>query len=81
VWRDAQKPPITAKGGINQIEMLNNSTNGKFSIMEKEDRIQFELIYKLITDIQNRDLEVELSEALDFLLTEMQDCWLIKALV
>ncbi|MEA5512353.1 exonuclease domain-containing protein [Crocosphaera sp. UHCC 0190] len=81
LWRDARQTAISGKGGNNQIDMLNNSANGKFCIMEKEDRIQFELIYKVITDIQNRDLEIELEQALRFLLSEMTESWLIKTLL
>lgn len=57
--------------------MLNNAKNGRFYILEKKERIDFELIYNLITDIENGDLEIELLEALKFMI-EMKENWLIQ---
>jgi Cdc6-like AAA superfamily ATPase len=61
-----------------EIERLNNTANGRFMIMEKEDRINFELIYRLITDIQNKDEEFEIEKALQVLMSELENYWLIK---
>ena len=80
LWRDGRKNNIAGKVGKEEIEMLNNSHHGRFQIMEKEDRINFELIYKLITDIHNRDLEMELEEALSSIVVIFKDCWIIKIL-
>jgi DNA replication protein DnaC len=77
--RDIRQSPITGKVGKEEIEKLNNTSNGKFLIMNKEQRIYFEIIYKLITDIHNRDLEVNLSEALPIIKNQMPDAWIIKA--
>jgi len=44
----------------------------------KHDRLNFELIYNTITDIENQDLEYSLSEALKALVTLQGDYWLIK---
>ncbi len=81
LWRDIRKPAIEGKIGKEQIVMLNNAPNGQFLVMNQEDRIQFELIYKLITNIQNRDLDVELEEGIEFLFSQMRNCWLIKGLI
>jgi hypothetical protein len=40
-------------------------------------RIKFELIYTLITDIQNKDEEFELDKALPVLMSELKNYWLI----
>jgi hypothetical protein len=48
--------------------------------MDKEQRIIFELVYQMIVDIQNRDLEVNLSEALDIVLFDYRNYWLFKNL-
>ncbi|MGL5035274.1 MAG: exonuclease, partial [Microcystaceae cyanobacterium] len=80
IWRDRRKNIITGKVGKEEIEKLNNANNGQFCLMEKEDRISFELIYKLVTDIYNRDLEVSLENAWLVIAQELSDCWLIKIL-
>ena len=81
LWRDARKNNITGKVGKDEIEMLNNSHHGRFLIMEKGDRIEFELIYKLITDVHNRDLEIELDEVLSSIILLFKDSWIIKILM
>jgi Ca2+-binding EF-hand superfamily protein len=55
---------LTATWYQEEIQRLKKSINGNFLIMNKDNRINFELIYKLITDIQNRDVDFELEEAL-----------------
>lgn len=81
LWRDARKNNITGKVGKDEIEKLNNSRHGHFLIMEKGDRIDFELIYKLITDVHNRDLEIELDEVLSSIISLFKDCWILKILM
>jgi len=78
LFRDARETIITGKVGNAEIDRLNNTPNGKFIYMEKEDRLTFELIYKLIVDIQNRDFEVDLQPALKTLASIMSHYWLIK---
>ena len=81
LWRDARKNNITGKVGKDEIEKLNNSRHGRFLIMEKGDRIDFELIYKLITDVHNRDLEIELDEVLSSIISLFKDSWILKILM
>lgn len=69
---------VKGKIGRSEIGKLNNATNGEFVFMDKEDRITFELIYKLIIDIQNKDLEFELEDALNTLESHLNHYWLIK---
>jgi RecG-like helicase len=76
--RDERQPEITGKVGKGEIKKLNNTANGEFIIMDKANRMSFELIYKMITDIQNRDLEVEIEEALPNLMSFLKDYWLIN---
>ena len=80
LWRDIRKPAITGKGSKEQIEMLNNASNGSFLTMDRDNRINFELIYKLIVDIQNRDLEISLEEALPIINSHFKNYWLIEKL-
>jgi DNA polymerase III epsilon subunit-like protein len=78
--RDQRQSSITGKVGKEEIEKLNYTSNGSFIIMKREDRINFELIYRLITDIQNRDFEVNMAAALEVLISQLKDYWLIKVL-
>jgi uncharacterized pyridoxamine 5'-phosphate oxidase family protein len=63
-----------------EIEKLNHSSNGQFVMMEPEERVNFDLIYNLIIDIQEKDLEVDLAMALPVLTSYLRDYWLIAAL-
>ncbi|TGO03264.1 exonuclease [Candidatus Thiomargarita nelsonii] len=78
LFRDVRETTVSGKVGKEEIEKLNNASNGSFIYMEKEDRLSFELIYKLIVDIQNQDFEIDLQKALTSLENVMSDFWLIK---
>jgi hypothetical protein len=78
LFRDVRETTITGKVGKAEIEKLNKAHNGQFIYMDKEDRLTFEIIYKLIVDIQNKDFEVDLEKALKTLESLMSHYWLIK---
>ncbi len=78
LWRDIRLSAIQGKVGIEEIDKLNYSANGEFLFMDQEQRIDFELLYRLITDIQNRDLELEMQEALTQVLTILPDTWICQ---
>ncbi|MBD2012933.1 exonuclease [Microcoleus sp. FACHB-53] len=78
IYRDCRNPEIKGNVGKQEIEKLNHTPNGSFMIMDKDERINFELIYKLITDIHNKDEEFELEKAFQVLMSELKDYWLIK---
>jgi len=63
--RDARLPPPsrTATATQSALAALNNSENGHYALLPQDDRIHLELMHKLITDIQNRDLEIDLTQA------------------
>jgi len=79
--RDTREPEITGKVGKESIEKLRYTPNGDFLIMDKGDRLNFELIYDLIVDIKNKDLDVDLKTALHLLSQEFKDYWLIKTII
>ncbi len=81
LFRDKRESTITGKVGNTEIDRLNNAPNGQFIYMDKEDRITFELIYKLILDIQNRDFKVDWSQAIKTLESIMSHYWLIKMFI
>jgi hypothetical protein len=78
--RDSREPRPKGTVGVAEIEKLNYSPNGQFLVMEKDDRVSFELIYNFIIDIQEGDLEVSLAMALPLLIDFLRDYWLIAAL-
>jgi DNA polymerase III epsilon subunit-like protein len=78
--KDLREPEITAKVGKEEIAKLNHTKNGKFQILQKRDRNELELIYDTIIAIQNQDLEVEISIALQTLTARLNTDWLIESL-
>ncbi len=76
--RDSREPAIRGKASLEEIEKLKASSNGEFIQMDRQNRIKFELIDSVIVAIQERDLEIDLSLAMELLLEELNDYWLIK---
>ncbi|MBD2146703.1 hypothetical protein [Sphaerospermopsis sp. FACHB-1194] len=70
--RDERQEEITGKVGRERIKQLENSTNGKFILFNRQDRILFDLIYDLIVSIYNKDLDVDLETALTFITTHQE---------
>ena len=86
IWRDIRSDAINPKTiGRKEIDKLNNAKNGEFLTLERNNRINFELIYKFISDIYNQDLdlniETEFKPALEIVAKHFCDYWLIKELV
>lgn len=80
LFRDARHPLPRGKVALHEIEKLKHMSYADFKIMEKENRITFEMIYHLITDIQNRDLDVDLETALFTMETILSRYWLVDML-
>ena len=80
LYRDARQSVITGKVGKAEIEKLINAKNGNFQVLERSQRIDFDLVSDLITDINNRDLEVEMSECLKVLRPELAHCFVFRIL-
>ena len=76
LFRDAREPKITGKVGKLEIGKLNHTKNGKFILMAQENRVNFELIYQLIIDIQEQDLEIDLKETIKLLPDYFSPYWL-----
>lgn len=79
--RDAREPQIRGDVGKNEIEKLSHTPNGTFAIMDKADRVNFELAYNLIVDIRNRDIDADMATALRVLATHLDSYWLTKILL
>ncbi|MFK5969930.1 MAG: 3'-5' exonuclease [Candidatus Marithrix sp.] len=80
LFRDARESNINGKVGKGEIEKLNNAENGKFIVMEQHDRVNFELIYKTVIDIQNKDIEIDLATALNNLQSFIPKHWLMQCM-
>ena len=76
--RDGRESNITGKVGKEEIDKLCYAKNGDFKIIDRGDRINFELIYNLIVDIKNKDLDADMATGLRVISTEKKDYWLIK---
>jgi hypothetical protein len=46
--------------------------------MDKDNRISFDLVYQLFSDIQNREVNFPLPEALHALSFHLEDYWLLN---
>ncbi len=78
--RDQREPDITGRVGREEIAKLNHTKNGKFEMLQKNDRLELELIYDTIVAIQNQDLEIELPIALHTLTNQLHSEWLLRLL-
>ncbi len=78
LWRDMKFPAIAGKVGREEIEKLNYTQNGCFITMDEDQRIDFELIYRLIIDIQNYDIDVSVEDAIQCIQVELKDCWICQ---
>ncbi len=81
LMRDIRQRKITGKVGRQEIEKLNHAKNGCFHILQEADRIELELLAKLIDDINNKDLLIKLETALETFLEHRERHWLIDTLI
>ncbi|MEO1673044.1 MAG: exonuclease, partial [Cyanobacteria bacterium J06631_2] len=86
LWRDVRSDEIKQKTvGSREINKLNNTKNGEFKTFERDHRITFELLYKLISDIYNQDLDInmetEFKSALKIAAEQLKEYWLIQELL
>jgi len=80
LFRDEREAEIKGKMAKVEIDKLNSAGNGYFLPMNRGNRINFELIYRLITDVQNRDIDLELEIMLQSILQQLSKYWLIRNL-
>jgi hypothetical protein len=69
LFRDQRLPEIKGKIAKENIQRLQNTANAKYVLFIKQDRIFLELIYQLVLDILNKDIDVDLETALKVLTT------------
>ena len=80
LWRDVRSYPIAGKVGREEIEKLDYAENGSFCELDQEQRIDFELIYRLITDVQNRDLDIAIEDAMRSVKRNFSESWIVQLL-
>ena len=80
LMRDVREDRITGRVGKSEIEKLNHMKNGKFVYLQREDRIELELIYTLVVDIQNQDLDISFAKAFALLRQYQPMHWMLKML-
>lgn len=78
IFRDSRIPPVTGKAGKSEIEKLNYTDNAKFIDLIEDDRIAFELVYKILTDILNKEIDIELKTGLLALNHYLQQQWSVN---
>lgn len=76
VLRDQRVSTIRSKKSLDEINRLNASGNGKFRIMDEEARLSLETVYRIVTDIQNRDLEIDLDTAAHKIRQLYRESWI-----
>ncbi|NES05573.1 MAG: exonuclease [Okeania sp. SIO2F4] len=64
MYREARVYQVSGEKSIAELDKFKNLDNAEYIIFTKDERIIFELVYQIIVDIQNQDLEVSLDEAL-----------------
>lgn len=78
--RDEREGAITGKVGVQEIDKLNYLQHGFFMMMNRDNRVLFELIYKMIVDINQGDLEVDIADAIAVFVKTYPDYWLVRNL-
>lgn len=81
LMRDARENTITGKVGKTEINRLNHADNGSFLVLDRSLRLQFELLNCIISDIQNRDLEIGVEKAISLLRKYQPENWLLEKLL
>ncbi len=81
LFRDEREPAIKSKVAKGEIEKLNNTENGRYVPMDRCNRINFELMHQIISDIQNHDLHAELEQVMPLLVDMIgKEFWLFRAI-
>ena len=86
LWRDVRSDAINRDTkGNREINKLKATKNGDFKMLTRDNRITLELIYKFISDVYNRDLELDLDTefepALKIVSDRFKDYWLFDELL
>jgi len=81
LFRDIREPQIKSKVAKGEIEKLNSTENGRYILMDRPQRMHFELVHQIISDIQNHDLHAEPDQVMPLLVDMIgREFWLFRAI-
>lgn len=78
LYRDARGYQVSGERSLAELDKFKNLDNAEYIVFTKDERIIFELVYQIIVDIQNQDLEVSLERALSVVLKRYSHHSLLK---
>ncbi|OZH53728.1 hypothetical protein AFK68_15730 [Hydrocoleum sp. CS-953] len=78
LYRDARGYQVSGERSLAELDKFKNLDNAEYIVFTKDERIIFELVYQIIVDIQNQDLEVNLNRALSVVLKRYSHHSLLK---
>ncbi|MEB3343690.1 exonuclease [Okeania sp.] len=78
IYRDDRIYQVSGEKSLAVLDKFKQFSNAEYMVLKKDERIVFELVYQMIVDIQNQDLEVKLDEALSVVLTRYSHHSLLK---
>jgi DNA polymerase III epsilon subunit-like protein len=81
--RDVQIGVICTPAASEELQRFRNARPAPpyqthFQMLDLEKRVEFELVFKLIMDIVNRDLDFPMPEALSLLVKQHPENWVVK---
>ena len=80
--RDLELGEIKSRVAAERLARFKNAGHGTrqthFQYLRLNQRVEFELVFKLVTDIINRDLEIPMVEALSRLVERCPENWVVK---
>ena len=80
IFRDERSRAINSKEGKRLIHSLVNYRNSKFLSMDILNRVIFEVIYKVLSDILNRDFEADFLDTLEVIEFKFNNYWLVEVI-
>jgi hypothetical protein len=76
LYRDSTLPALSTKGTLNELTILKNAPNSSYHLFTPSDRILLETLYALTVAITNRDLELDMADALRCVL-HLEQHWIL----
>ena len=78
LFRDYRESAITGKKSKEEIALLEGTCNSQFIIMNKEDKIIYDIIYQFISDISNKETDIKLKDGFEYISKEYNEHWLVR---
>ena len=78
--RDGRCSSIKGKDGLKEREKLSQAKNGNYIEIGKDKRVIFDLLDKMIDDIDNKNIDIDISNAVIEYCHKYNDFWLVELL-